>query len=111
MVKKIPVKIQKIAREYGRLLRADGVSVEKAIVFGSYAKGVAKKDSDIDICLLSQKFGKNPRREGQYLFRKLWMMKNANLDPIGYSPKYFYGKKIKSPLVNEIQKTGIEIIL
>lgn len=30
-----------------------GTQVEKIILFGSYAKGVATKDSDIDLCMIS----------------------------------------------------------
>ncbi|MEK7203104.1 MAG: nucleotidyltransferase domain-containing protein [Patescibacteria group bacterium] len=110
MVKKTPLKkIQKIVRDYSRLLKIDGIPIEKIILYGSYAKGTPKKDSDIDICVLSKKFGINPRKEGQYLFKKLWQMENANIEPVGYSPKDFYGAKNKSPLINEIQKHGIEI--
>ena len=110
MVKKTSlVKIQKIVKEYIRLLQVDGFSIEKVLLYGSYAKGTAKRDSDIDICIISKKFGKNPQEEGKYLFRKLWELKNANLEPVGYSPKYFYNKNKQSPLVNEIHKNGIEL--
>lgn len=63
---------------------------------------------DIDLCLVSKKFGKDPHEEGKYLFRKLWHLKNANIELVGYSPKSFYAKN-KYPLLNEIQKSGIEL--
>lgn len=108
MAKKISLK--KIVKEYIQVLETDGFLIEKAILYGSYAKGTQHRDSDIDVCLISKKFGKNSHQEGKYLFRKLWDLKNANLGPVGYSPKYFYGKN-SSPLVNEIQKHGIELKL
>ncbi|MFH1838500.1 MAG: nucleotidyltransferase domain-containing protein [Candidatus Kuenenbacteria bacterium] len=110
MVKKIFLKkIKNIIKEYSQLLKADGIPIEKIILYGSFAKNTFHKNSDIDICIISPKFGKNPHEEGKYLFRKLWMLKDANLEPIGYSPKDFYSKKKISPLLNEIKKNGIEI--
>jgi len=111
MAKKIPLeKIKRNVKEYVRLLETDGFVIEKVILYGSYAKGTYHKGSDIDICLISKKFGKDFHQEGKYLFRKLWQLKNANLGPVGYSPKDFY-KKNNSPLINEIQKNGIELML
>lgn len=110
MAKKTSLKqIEKIVKEYIELLKADGFDIEKILLYGSYAKGKQKKNSDIDICIISDKFGKNPIEEGKYLFRKLWLMKNTNIEPIGYSPDYFYRKNNLSPLINEIKKTGIEL--
>ena len=109
MAKKISLeKIKKIVKEYIQILETDGFFIEKVILYGSYASGTPYRDSDIDICLISNKFGKNPHEEGKYLFRKLWDLKNANIEPVGYSPKDFYAKS-KSPLVSEIQKNGIEL--
>lgn len=101
-------KIKKNIKEYIQILEADGFPIKKVILYGSYAKGTSRKDSDIDICIISKNFGKDPHQEGKYLFRKLWQLKNANLEPVGYSPKDFYSRD-KSPLINEIQKYGIEI--
>lgn len=110
MAQKISLKkIKENIKEYIQLLEADGFIIEKALLYGSYAKGKPRKDSDIDICLISKKFGKNPQAEGKYLFRKLWLLKNSNIEPIGYSPKYFYDKNNQSPLVNEIRKNSIEL--
>ena len=109
MLKKTSLeKNQKKIKEYVQILETDGFDIEKVILYGSYAKGTPRRDSDIDICLISKNFGKNPHEEGKNLFRKLWQLKSANLGPVGYSPKDFYLKN-KSPLINEIQKNGIEI--
>lgn len=110
MAKKPSLKrVEKIIREYIQLLKADGFDIEKVLLYGSYAKGTPHHDSDIDICIISDKFGKNPAEEGKYLFRKLWLIKNANIEPVSYSPNYFYNKNNLSPLINEIKKTGVEL--
>lgn len=110
MAKKTSLKkIERIVKKYIQVLESDDVFVEKVILYGSHAKGVSRLDSDIDICLVSKKFGKDAHEEGKYLFRKLWELKDANIDPVGYSPKDFYAKKNRSPLLNEIQENGIEL--
>ena len=109
MAKKIPLKkIEKTVKKYIQVLEADNIFVEKIILYGSHAKGVSRADSDIDICLVSKKFGKDTHEEGKYLFRKLWELKDANIEPVGYSPKDFYAKN-RSSLLNEIQENGIEL--
>lgn len=53
MVKREIDKIKKVLVE---LLRDAGISVDKIVLFGSYAKGKIKKDSDIDIIVVSKDF-------------------------------------------------------
>lgn len=107
MVKKTSAKINKIIKDYVDIVRKD-FPIKKVILYGSHAKGMAKRGSDIDIAIISEKFGKNPRKEGQYLFRKLWKAKNSSLDPVGYSPRVFNSPN-PSPLIYEIRKHGKEV--
>jgi len=53
MVKREIIKVKKILIE---LLEERGIDTEKIVVFGSYAKGEEKKDSDIDIIIVSKDF-------------------------------------------------------
>lgn len=53
MAKREVIKIKKLLIE---LLKEIGISVEKIIIFGSYAKGKEKEDSDIDIIIVSKDF-------------------------------------------------------
>lgn len=107
MAKKTPAKINKIIKNYVDVIRED-LPVSRVVLFGSHAKGTAKRGSDIDIAVISDKFGKNPRKEGQYLFRKLWKVENSSIDPVGYSSKDF-GSLNPSPLLYEIRKHGKEV--
>lgn len=109
MAKKIPQKVNEAVRNYIEAIKKD-IPVDKVIIYGSYAKGKAKKTSDIDIAIISEKFGKNPSEEGKYLFRKLWEVKKSNIDPIGYSQKGFKNPN-PSPLLYEIKRYGKEVIL
>lgn len=40
-----------------RKVQASGIKVDRAFLFGSYAKGGAKSYSDIDVCIVSSNLG------------------------------------------------------
>ena len=98
--------IKKIVLEFGGRLKKQGVPVEKLIVFGSYARGKARKESDVDVCVVSSKFGKDTVDELQFLLKQSWRV-DARIEPYPASPKEF--KKAASPLIFEIKKFGQEI--
>lgn len=98
--------IKRIVLEFGNRLKNQGVSVKKLIVFGSYAKGNARKESDVDICVVSPKFGKDTVDELQFLLKQSWRV-DARIEPYLASPKEF--EKAASPLLFEIKKFGQEI--
>ncbi len=54
------------------------VPVEKAILYGSYAKGNSNEASDIDLAIISPAFGKDFLRESQLLYR---LIINSGADP------------------------------
>lgn len=100
-------KIKKIIKNYTDLLQKDGWPIQKVILFGSYAKGNANQYSDIDICLVSPKFGKDYIEETQYLHKKIWQT-DSRLEPVAFNPRDF--AEDENPFVWEIKKTGIRII-
>jgi predicted nucleotidyltransferase len=63
--------IKKIIRFYIACLKEDGVKVSKAILFGSQAKGTSKKESDIDVVIVSNAF------EHKDIFQRAEMIVNA----------------------------------
>lgn len=109
MAKKIPKKVNKAIKDYIEVIKKD-IPVKRVILFGSYTKGQYGKWSDIDIVIISDKFGKNSLEEGKYLFRKLWEVKESGIDPIGYSPKDFNSSN-PSPLLYEIKRYGKEVVV
>lgn len=103
MVKK---KIIKIIKKYIEYLQNDGIEVEKAVIFGSYAKNNYKKESDIDVLIVSKSFGKNRVREGQELFKRIRFV-DSRIEPIPVSLKEY--ENSENPFIEEIKKYGIEI--
>jgi predicted nucleotidyltransferase len=105
--RKIPKTIEKQINDYLSVLKADGLPIEKAILFGSYAKNKQHKWSDIDLCVISPRF-KDVWKAMEYLWEKR-SIENINhvIEPIGFTLKDMNDDW--DPLISEIKKTGIEI--
>ncbi|MDP2860870.1 MAG: nucleotidyltransferase domain-containing protein [bacterium] len=98
--------VRQKAVSYLRLLEKNGVKVEKAFVFGSYAKGSPKPWSDIDICLISKQFGKDIFQEGvklSLLAEKIDLL----IEPHPFHPADFAEKY--NSLAEEIKKYGFAV--
>lgn len=94
-------------RSYIRKLKAEGLRIDQAIVFGSYAKGKQKPWSDIDVGVVSRNFGKDYHEE---LVALLTLRGNKFLD---IEPHPFKKKSLNDPfdsLAQEVKKYGIRIV-
>lgn len=105
MVKK-PV-IRKLLK-YRELLEQNGVPVKHMILFGSFAHGKPGKISDIDVCIVSPKLGKDRIEEGKKLFL-LAIKIDPLIEPVAFSAEQYLRDKT-SPLLHQIRKTGIIIL-
>lgn len=52
----IPREIAPTITRYVEELKKDRLPIEQVILFGSYAKGKARKGSDVDLCVISPQF-------------------------------------------------------
>ena len=77
--------------------------MSQAILFGSYAKGQPKADSDIDIAIISRQFGIDSMDEIIFL-RKLALRVDSHIEPIPLCPEDLEDKY--STLVQEIKRYG-----
>lgn len=99
-------KIKEIALQYRALLIENKVQPDIIILFGSQAKGVATKESDIDLAIVSRKFKKDLAKE-RVLLNKISHQLNAPLEVVAIRYKEYMKKETISPILNEIFKTGI----
>jgi uncharacterized protein len=93
-------------KKYITVLRENGISVDKALLFGSWAKGTARDESDVDVALVSSFFTGDrfmDRRKIVPLRRKI----NNNIEPMPFSPEDFAAG---GTLVEEIRRYGEEIV-
>ena len=104
--KTINKEIKKIALQYRRTVENAGIPIEKMVVFGSYARGNARKDSDIDICVVSPKLGKDEIAEAGRLNFLRWKLDNR-IEAHPVSSKDY--ASTATPLISEIKKYGVEV--
>lgn len=100
-------KITDIAKQYVKSVKKSGIDVSNAYLFGSYAKENPHKDSDIDICVISPKFGKDYFEESLKL-RHITNKIDLRIEPVPLNPKDMKDKY--STLASEIKKYGISLI-
>jgi uncharacterized protein len=84
-------------------------NIEKAIFYGSRARGDNFKDSDFDIILVSPDFRGiffSQRIAQMYIF---WKHYPLEIEPICYTPEEFEQKKNEIGLVRTAVKEGIDI--
>lgn len=98
--------IRDIALSFGKAVRKKGIPIKKLVIFGSYAKGKARPESDIDICVVSPKFGKDIIEEMQFLLKQSRHI-DTRIEPYPVSPQEY--KKTVSPIIFEIRQFGQEI--
>lgn len=104
--KVISPKVIKAIKDYAEILKAEKISVEKLILFGSHAKGTANPSSDIDLCVVSPQFGKN-RFDERVKLMKMTIEIKESIEPHPYSAS---GLKEKwDPLASEIRKYGLVV--
>jgi predicted nucleotidyltransferase len=102
----IPAEIKKTIDKYLQALRQNNIPIKKAILFGSYAKGINQEWSDIDIALVSDLF-KGDRIDDKDKIRSITLSVSSEIEVIPFSPNDF---NMQNPLVKEILRTGIRLI-
>jgi len=81
-------------------------SIDRAYLYGSFAKGTSNKWSDIDIAIISPDFSDDLFEERLNLMQ-LAASIDDRIEPKPYKRELFVRN---DPLVDEIQKNGIQFI-
>lgn len=97
----------KIIKKFVKALKKEGISVQHVILYGSYAKGKARPDSDIDVAIISNNFGRDRVEEGMTLFKIAGNI-DSRLEPVPIS-SYAYENDTWVPLIYEVREKRIEL--
>lgn len=100
--------IKEIVEEYKQALSVLGINVERVILYGSYALGNEREDSDIDLVIISRDFLKMNLRER---LEVLGIAAARIMQPIearGYAPEEV-GAVLSSSFLKEILEAGVTI--
>ena len=79
------------------------IKIEKAFLFGSWAEGRAREESDIDLLILSNNFENMDFWEKVKLLGKIKMQLLEPIDAVGMTPAEF---KKGGSLISEFAKKG-----
>lgn len=105
VAKKIPLRVRRLVSAYlADLEQRTQLPIERAVIFGSYAKGTPHRWSDVDLCVVSKRF-----RNRSHAIDYLWSrrpMQFSEISPVGFPPHDFIWW---DPLVAEIQRYGVRV--
>jgi predicted nucleotidyltransferase len=102
---KIPEEIREFIAEYLWDLRQE-IPVERAVLFGSYAKGNCRKDSDVDLAIFSDFFKSMNRVNGISFLLQRVKNYQYDLEPIPFTMNDY---NERDGFAAEVLKEGIEI--
>ena len=100
----ISPEIEGIVHRFIALIQKE-ILILRVFLYGSHAKGIAGKWSDIDLAVVSPDFSEDLFEERIKLM-KLALGIDDRIEPNPFRPEDF---NQNNPLVNEISKSGIEI--
>ena len=101
--------IYNIITAYKHKLEALGIKVRSIILYGSYASGNAKEDSDIDLAVISDDF------ENMDLWDRLCLLGRARvgikrpMEILGFTEAEFEAKHSGTFVGDEIKTKGVEV--
>src|SRR5919108_2806424 len=95
--------IRTAVREFIQALKPD-IAVDQVILYGSYATGRAREESDIDIAILPNDFTRMSELEVIQLLAHRRIHCDSMLMPVGYTPAEFADPD--NAFAREIARTG-----
>lgn len=105
MAKKL-FNIKTVINDYVKVLASKNVHVEKVILYGSYAAGMERTDSDIDLIVISSDLERFTFPERLGFLSRATLHIPGPLEVIGYTPAEIEGKEGESIFWDEICATG-----
>lgn len=97
--------IMDIVRKYVEKVR-ENYNIETIILFGSYAKGTQREDSDIDIAIITDDF-KNDIFDEQLNLKKLRWGIDLRIEPHLIRIEDY--NQISTPFIKDVIDTGIKV--
>lgn len=99
-----------LVKRYLRSVRDAGIPVSQGIVYGSYARGEQRRDSDIDLLVISPLFD---RKKGSATFDLLWKLRRGTdyrVEPIPVGLNEFLNRK-GSAILAAAREEGIAVAI
>jgi len=105
-------KVTEAIKRFEHALEELGIKAKKIIIFGSYAKGRAKKHSDIDVVVISDDF------KEMNLFKRLETIGLAlarakimePIEALGYTEEEYNFEGAGTFIGDEVKSKGVEVL-
>lgn len=101
--------IRQLILKLRSLMKKNRMRGDVFILYGSYAAKRNRKDSDIDIAVVSRDFGKDRFKEGSRL-NLLASKVDPRIEAVPVGLDDYMSRENISPLLHEIDKKGIVIL-
>ena len=99
--------VVKIINRFVRELKRQNIVLDHILLYGSYAHGRVRPESDIDVAVVSRDFGKDRVEEGMRLFRIAGQI-DSRLEPVPVSLKA-YENDTWVPLIHELREKSVAL--
>ena len=101
--------INLIVNEYRKKLEVLGIKAKKIILYGSYAFGNAKVDSDLDLVVISNDFKNMDLWERMCILGRARIGIQRPMEILGFTEKEFAKENRGTFIGDEIKTKGVEI--
>lgn len=98
--------VRRIVQQYADTLKSNNILLEEVFLFGSYAHGRPKRDSDIDVAIVSGSLSGDRYDDRCQLMHLRWDV-DLRIEPHPFRPEDFTED---NPEAAEIMRTGIRIL-
>jgi len=101
--------VHRVIKDYRNILERTGVRVKRIILYGSCALGLSGEDSDIDVVVISDDFGKMDLWERLTLLGQAAATLKKPIEALGYTEKEFASEGQGSFIADEVKTKGVEV--
>ncbi|MFB0556652.1 MAG: nucleotidyltransferase domain-containing protein [Dehalococcoidia bacterium] len=101
--------VYRVIKDYRKILEGMGVRVKRIILYGSHTLGLSREDSDIDLVVISDDFGKMDLWERLTLLGQAAAILKKPIEALGYTEGEFVSKGEGSFIVDEVKSKGVEV--
>ncbi|MBM4037105.1 MAG: nucleotidyltransferase domain-containing protein [Planctomycetes bacterium] len=98
--------IRPTIERYIEALRSHGIQPQKVYLYGSYAKGTPREESDIDLAIVSENLT-GDRMDDEFELMCLTRDVDTRIEPHSFRPEEFTPD---DPEVQDILKTGVPVL-
>jgi predicted nucleotidyltransferase len=99
-----------VIQDYLAAVRRSGIRVSRAILFGSYARGAAQPDSDVDILVIAPEFDDPYNKNRVDLLWTLRAQTDSRIEPIAVGERQ-WREDDTSVIIEMARREGQEIPL